>query len=296
MADPAAGRERGERNARVAGLLRAAASLLEAQGGEPFRARAFQRAADTVAGLEDDVGERFAREGPEGLEKLPGIGRGIAAAIAEILITGRWARLDRMRGELDPVQLFRTVPGIGPALAERIHDVLHVDTLEALEAAAYDGRLAQVPGIGARRAAALAAVLDVMLRRVRGARRARDPAPVPVETLLDVDAEYHRRAERGELPRIAPRRFNPGGERWLPVLHTDRGPWHFTALFSNTARAHELGRTRDWVVLYLYDGDHHEHQCTVVTEPRGPLAGRRVVRGREDECRAWYRSRERGAA
>jgi hypothetical protein len=201
-----------------------------------------------------------------------------------------------MRGELDPVQLFRSVPGVGPGLAERIHDVLHVDTLEALETAAHEGRLEQVPGIGPRRAAAVSAALDVMLRRVRGPARGRGPATLPVETLLDVDAEYRRRAERGELPLIAPRRFNPAGERWLPVLHTERGPWHFTALFSNTARAHELGRTRDWVVLYLYDGDHHERQCTVVTEPRGHLAGRRVVRGREEECRDWYRSRERGAA
>ena len=56
-------------------------------------------------------------------------------------------------------------------------------------------------------------------------------------------------------------------------------------LFSNTARAHELGRTRDWVVIYFYDGDHHEGQCTVVTETHGPLAGKRVVRGREAEQR-----------
>lgn len=62
----------------------------------------------------------------------------------------------------------------------------------------------------------------------------------------------------------------------------------FTALFSDTARAHELGRTQDWVVLCFYDDDHAERQCTVVTESRGALTGRRVVRGREHECRAHY--------
>ncbi len=56
---------------------------------------------------------------------------------------------------------------------------------------------------------------------------------------------------------------------------------------SNTARAHELGTTRDWVVLYV-EKDGREEQCTVVTESHGPLAGMRVVRGREDESRAWY--------
>jgi hypothetical protein len=69
------------------------------------------------------------------------------------------------------------------------------------------------------------------------------------------------------------------------------GDWHFTALFSNTATAHQLGRTRDWVVIHFYDDDHAERQRTVVTEVRGALRGRRVVRGREPECRACY---ERG--
>ncbi|MDQ2696666.1 MAG: hypothetical protein M3Z21_15085, partial [Pseudomonadota bacterium] len=90
------------------------------------------------------------------------------------------------------------------------------------------------------------------------------------------------------LPTIAPRRFNPDGKAWLPVLHTQRGPWSFTALYSNTPRAHELGRTHDWVVVYYYDGHRQESQHTVVTETRGPLAGRRVVRGRETECRRLY--------
>ena len=106
--------------------------------------------------------------------------------------------------------------------------------------------------------------------------------------LLDVDREYRERAQRGGLPTITPRRFNPRGESWLPVLHTARGKWHFTALFSNTARAHELGKTRDWVVMYFYDDRHAERQHTVVTETGGALTGRRVVRGREAECRTHY--------
>jgi putative hydrolase len=101
--------------------------------------------------------------------------------------------------------------------------------------------------------------------------------------LLDVDREYREKADR--LPRIAPRRFNPTGERWLPVLHTERGDWHFTALYSNTALAHRLGRTRDWVVVYFHADHEPEGQRTVVTETRGPFIGRRVVRGGEAEGR-----------
>jgi hypothetical protein len=67
-------------------------------------------------------------------------------------------------------------------------------------------------------------------------------------------------------------------------MHTTRNGWHFTVLFSNTARAHELGKTRDWVVVYFHSTGGTPAQRTVVTESHGPLAGARVVRGREDEC------------
>jgi Helix-hairpin-helix domain len=62
-----------------------------------------------------------------------------------------------------------------------------------------------------------------------------------------------------------------------------------TALFSNTARAHALGRTHDWVVLYA-DGALGDRQWTVVTDLSGDLRGQRVVRGRERECLEHYRA------
>jgi hypothetical protein len=112
-----------------------------------------------------------------------------------------------------------------------------------------------------------------------------------VEVLLGIDREYREKARAGVLRRIAPRRLNPEGEAWLPVLHTRYGPWRFTALFSNTERAHEMHRIYDWVVIYFSDDDGREEgQATVVTERRGALTGRRVVRGREPECRRFYES------
>ncbi|MFN0042146.1 MAG: DNA-binding protein, partial [Alphaproteobacteria bacterium] len=109
-----------------------------------------------------------------------------------------------------------------------------------------------------------------------------------VEAILDADRIYRAEARAGHLKTIAPRRFNPDGRAWLPILHARRADWHFTVLYSNTARAHELGRTGDWVVVYFYDADHREGQRTVVTESQGPLAGKRVIRGREAECRGHY--------
>lgn len=285
------------RNRQVADALLEVADLLEQQGANPFQVGAYRRAADTVVHLDRDLREILDREGVEGLDHLPHIGYGIAGAIREMLVTGRWSRLDRLRGTVDPVRLFQRVPGIGPGLARRIHDALDADSLEALEVAAHDGRLESVPGVGPRRSAQIRASLAAMLGRRARLPRAQPPATGEpgVGVLLDVDREYRERAAAGRLPVIAPRRFNPERKPWLPILHTERGAggrnWRFTALFSNTARAHELGKTRDWVVIYFYDDHHREDQHTVVTETRGPLAGRRVVRGQEADCRAFYAER-----
>ena len=281
-----------DENARIAQRLDEMATLLAAQRGNPYRVAAYRRAATTVAMSPRSMRAVAELEGGRGLDDLPGIGPRIAASIVELLETGRWRQLDRLRGEADPEVLFRTIPGVGADLARRLHDELGVDTLEALELAAHDGRLQRLPRIGARRAAAIRASLTQLLDRTRVLQRrypsvtaAQEP---PVDLLLEIDREYRRGASAGSLPTIAPRRFNPGGASWLPVLHTTRGDWHCTSLYSNTARAHELGRVRDWVVVYCEDPAHAERQYTVVTAQRGALAGRRVVRGRETECAAWH--------
>ena len=275
-------------NQQIAMKLVQAADLLEQQGANPFRVSAYRRASETVSRLAQDIGELTEAEGSAGLIALPNIGKGIASAIQELVTTGQWVQLERLRGTLDPVHLFQTVPGIGPKMAEQIHEALHIDTLEALEAAAYDGRLEAVRGVGARRIAGIRSSRATLLAKTR--RRPRMPGSdgPDVKTLLEVDREYRLGAEQGRLPLIAPKRFNPEGRAWLPVLHTDRDGWHFTVLYSNTARAHELKRTHDWVVVYFYDDHHQEGQCTLVTESRGPLTSQRVVRGRELECREYY--------
>ena len=262
--------------------------MLEQQGADEFRARAYRRAAESIAGYPQDLRELADLEGADALLQIPGVGKGIASALSELLATGRWSLLDRLRGTLDPESLFVTVPGVGPQLAHKLHEALQVDNLEGLEAAAYDGRLAAVPGIGPRRISANRAGLSTRLGRLR--RPAPPPGSMrpPVELLLAIDRNYREAANTGSLPTIAPRRFNPSGEACLPVQHATHRGWHFTALYSNTARAHDLGRTRDWVVIYYYDHDHNERQCTVVTEHAGDLTGRRVVRGRESECRQYY--------
>jgi NAD-dependent DNA ligase len=279
-------------NHEVATKLRETARLLRSQRANPFRVNAYLHAADTLDQLDQDVAELMRAEGVEGLVALPAIGEGIARSIYEYVATGRMSRLENLKGAADPVALFRSIPTVGRALAERIHDELQVDSLEALENAVRAGRLQQVKGLGHKRREAIEAWLqkhlDDQRRQFRPLAEAAADGP-SVELVLRVDSEYRRKAAAGKLPRITPKRFNPDNKAWLPILHTTHEHWHFTALYSNTARAHQLGRTADWVVIYFYDDHHREGQHTVVTETHGGLQGRRVVRGREPECLSYYR-------
>lgn len=272
-------------NAEIAHDLDQVADLLQQSSANPFRIRAYRAGADTVLHLDRPVSEILAREGRAGLERLENIGAGLAGAIEELVTTGNLRLLDELRAEVAPEQAFDTLPGIGPKLARRIHEQLGISTLEELEVAASDGRLAEVPGIGPVKAGQIREVLATRLRRRPRPAEGEEP---PIEELLSVDQEYREKAAAGQLFKIAPKRFNPKGEAWLPVLHTRRGPRRYTALFSNTKLAHDLGKTNDWVVLYFARPGEEEGQATVVTETQGDLEGRRVVRGREQETREYY--------
>ncbi|MBX7210069.1 MAG: hypothetical protein K1X78_17255 [Verrucomicrobiaceae bacterium] len=273
-------------NQQIAGSLEEVSRILAEQGANRFRVQAYVHAADALRAMAEPASLVLEREGLDGLEKIPGVGDTIAHVIRDIIQHGRSAMLDRLRGESDPIALLSSVPGIGKNTAWKLHDELGIETLQELEAAAHDGRLASLFGFGPKK---LAGIRDTLAQRLG---RLRQPPPRPsnepsIAEILDVDRQYRDDARAGKIKLVAPRRFNPTGEAWLPVMHTTRGPRHYTALFSNTARAHELGTTNDWVVLY-YDGDKTERQCTVITSTFGPLKGRRIVRGREGECAMFY--------
>ncbi|SFI05265.1 Helix-hairpin-helix DNA-binding protein [Bosea sp. OK403] len=273
-------------NLSLAAKLREYADLLTAQGADHFRIQAYRAAADVVEEQFRPISQIIKAEGRDGLTKLPAIGQSIASALAEMTATGRWSQLARLRGDLEPEIIFRSIPGIGRNLADRIVRELQIDTLEALELAAHDGSLEAIEGFGTRRTQMVRTALNERLGRFRLSQGSPGEALPPLGLLLDVDREYRERAKAGTLRTIAPKRFNPQGEAWLPVLHTKRDDWSFTALYSNTPLAHELGRTHDWVIIYYHSSAGPEGQCTVVTPVKGRLQGRRVVRGREKEHRA----------
>jgi DNA polymerase (family X) len=282
-------------NQEIATVLGDIADLLEVQQANVHKVRAYRAAARYLNDRPDPIAPLVTSGDVLTLQALPYIGESIAAIIEEYVKTGKSQLLHRLQGEVAPEDLFEQVPGIGEELAERIIKTLHIKTLEELEQAAYDGRLAQVEGFGQRRIEGIQVSLAGMLggyarRRVQQILPKEEINPLSrpsVDYILEVDDEYRQKAAANTLEKIAPKRFNPTHDAWLPIYHTEKGEWFFTALFSNTARAHELGKTQNWVVIFFeYNG--FEGQSTVVTETSGPLVGRRVVRGREPECMRYY--------
>lgn len=142
-------------NQRIAERLREAARLLAAQGASTYRVNAYRQAAESIARLATCVRGIYEREGVKGLDAIPKVGLGIAADVAELVATHRWSQLEALRAKAPPEVLLVNVDGVGPGLAARIHDTLHVRTLEQLEIAAWDGRLRSLRGVGERRAAGI---------------------------------------------------------------------------------------------------------------------------------------------
>jgi len=260
-------------NALVASRCERIAWLLEAQDANPYRLRAWREAAAQIRDLPTSVVETCRRGGKASLISIPHIGRGIAGVIEEYARTGRFHLLDSLEGGRDTEALLCCVPGIGPALAKRIQEELLIDSLEELELAAHDGRLDALPGFGPRRLQAIRAELDSMLRRATPRRNPATGEVPTVDLLLEIDREYLQAAKAGKLRTILPRRFNPKGSIRIPIWHVDRDGWHFTVLFSNSARAHQAGKTRDWVLIF-FEGPQGHGQITAIS-----LRGRRVLRG-----------------
>jgi DNA polymerase (family 10) len=132
-------------NIDVARIFEELADLLEIQGGNPFRIRAYRTAARTIETLTVPAASLA---GEDRLDELPGIGADLAGKIRTILDTGTLPLLQELTGKIPEglVQMLR-IPGLGPKRAKQIYDTLRLTTLDDLEAAARSGRLRTLPGI-----------------------------------------------------------------------------------------------------------------------------------------------------
>src|SRR5262249_31818647 len=161
-------------NHTIAQRLREYANYLESQEMNVYRVRAYRKAAETVLSLDRPLAEIVATEGRAGLEALPGIGPHLSFTLEGLVRDGEFRTL-RPGGEIDPERLLLSLPGIGPRLARQLHEELGITTLEGLEMAAHDGRLARL-GVGPKR---LRGIIDSLAGRLGGPRRPGPPGPEP---------------------------------------------------------------------------------------------------------------------
>ena len=130
----------------VGQVLEQIASFMELKGDNPFRIRAFRTAARAVSGIPGDLGQAL-EDGS--LAGTKGVGPGTLQIISELAATGRSTLLEELREQVPPglVEMLE-ISGLGVAKIRQIHEVLDIDSVPELEAAARDGRLARLPRFG----------------------------------------------------------------------------------------------------------------------------------------------------
>lgn len=161
-------------NSEIARVFVRLADLMEVQGENPFRVRAYRKAADTIEGLTESL-ESIAARGD--LEAVPNIGKGIAEKIAEIVATGTTRALEERRTKVpEGLPELLNLPGLGPKTVQMLHQNLGVGSIDDLEKAVRNRRIRGLPGMG----------------------------PKTEENLLKAIEAYRRRSKRWPLGRALP--------------------------------------------------------------------------------------------
>lgn len=143
------------KNADIAKAMRDIGFLTEIEGEDnnaQFKARAYYKAADTIASLPENIADIYSKHGINGLLEIPSIGKAIASKIEEFIRAGKIRYLEELKDRI-PINIeeFYGLDGIGPKTIKLLFDKLQVKNLAELEKAAFEGRLRNVPGFTERK-------------------------------------------------------------------------------------------------------------------------------------------------
>ncbi|MCA8091306.1 DNA polymerase/3'-5' exonuclease PolX [Burkholderia anthina] len=234
-------------NAECAAVFAEIADMLEIQGANPFRVRAYRNAARTIADYGRDVPTLIANGGDLG--QIPSIGPDLASKLREIAATGTCELQQTLRHALPGaiVELL-DVPGLGAKRVKALHDALHVDSLEQLRAEAKSGHVRALPGFGAKTEAHLLDAIDDRLQR----EPQRFLLPDAAQSLMPLLERL--RAVPGVGQAVPAGSFRRGRETVgdLDILVTSRDPAAVADAFAgygDVARVLANGKTRSSVVL-----------------------------------------------
>jgi DNA polymerase (family X) len=187
------------RNLEIAFIFNQTADLLEIQGANPFRVRAYRRAAMNIEGLADNI-ETIALNGT--LRNIAGVGEDLANKIEEYIRTGRMEFHEQLKQEI-PLGLAKMVeiPSVGPKTAKQIYDQFRIQTIEELEALCKTDKLLCVPGFKQK-------TIDNILRGIELYRRRRGNyllgrvIPIARQLCKSLEASAERVAYGGSLRRM----------------------------------------------------------------------------------------------
>jgi len=234
-------------NADIAALFERLADLLEIEGDNPFRVRAYRSAADTIRGLTPALSDLV--EAGADLTAYPHIGREIAEKIATVVATGRLPALDEVAERVPPeLADLMAVKGLGPKGVRALYEHFHLRTLDDLERIAGDGRVRELPGFGAKKEAALLDGIRELRARARQRTRLAD-----AEAVAEPLREWLQAApgvERVEIAGSYRRRCETVGDIDIVVACSD-GDAVMVRLadFDGVERVDSRGTTRSTVVL-----------------------------------------------
>ena len=156
-------------NRDIARMFERVADLLEIQGANPFRIRAYRTASLTIEGIATPLASLIGQDDGKALQKLPGIGKDLAGKIVTIVRTGSLPLLAELsRHTPESLVTLLQIPGLGPKRAKLVHEALGVETIDQLQAAAAAGRLGRIRGFGkATEQSILRAIEQSRLKQVR---------------------------------------------------------------------------------------------------------------------------------
>ncbi len=141
-------------------------NLLEIKGEVIYKILAYRKAAETLVVYPRSVADTYKEGGQKGLKEIPGVGPAIAEKIEELLTTGKLEFLEKLKAEVpESLASLLQVPDLGPKKVKLFYDQLGIQTIEQLKAAAEGGQLAGLPGMGKKSEEKILAGLESMARR-----------------------------------------------------------------------------------------------------------------------------------
>ena len=230
---------------RIAQVLDEMGTILEINGENPFRCRAYHNAAQTLLSLPSDLSEMIA---DGSLAEVPGIGETMHAKIVQLATTGQLPAYDKLRKATPPgILALLRVPGLGPKKIKVLHETLSIKSMADLRAAAEAGQIAKIKGFGAKTEANI--LEGIAFLETTGGRVLQHEALSLVAPILDLIRD-HRKVKRAEVCGSLRRRAETIGD--LDILFSAADPTPVLAEFVGLPRVAKVlahGPTKASVLL-----------------------------------------------